>query len=106
MTDLARQLAAHPRWEWRAGMLTDIGERVTEAQIDGSEFLGTRPDLNDDATKGVLRGVLRTEWPGFAIYKGRGGWVVFRVAFVDRLGIFDTEGEAIARALLDAWGTE
>lgn len=129
--DLARRLAAHPRFEWCAGMLAlenpssghwqpgdyvwrivtgapDVMALLSEGDVHEapympSSFLEAVPDLTDDATGGVLLVVLG------------GGLVLYRSALyplwsarrndgksIEHLG--STLAEVCARALLAEWG--
>lgn len=49
--DLARRVVRSKHWRWMPGMLTDVGERVTDTE---TSYLGTLPDLTDPATVGCL----------------------------------------------------
>lgn len=54
--DIAREMVALPGWRWLPGMLTDLGERVTDAMVadDPLPTLGVLPDLTDPATLGAV----------------------------------------------------
>lgn len=141
MSDLARQLAAHPRWRWMPGMLaldSSLSLRVARACGDliegtldnpghvspGALFVADAlPDLSDPATVGCLLAMLREAWtgdePGGTARFGLrdGGFVTFDGQGVDCLARRNTGmsgpftekhrgpmGEALALALLAAWG--
>jgi hypothetical protein len=92
-TELARRLAAHERWEWRRGM---------EAESKGGVVW---PDLTDDATAGVLLGML-TWGDCYTVARTDGCvWAVMVAQGAKRLA--DTTdvhlGVAVARALLEVW---
>lgn len=135
-TDLARTLAAHPRWEWRPGMavLPDaanpparmvyrddteghtfaVAERVqmfghdpgvnawSDDAYNGEEV----PDLDDDATAGVLLGMLAPLGLTCVSPGVTGGWYVEMEGdpLFEARAFGDTLGEAIACALLAVWG--
>ena len=46
-----RDAIAIPGWAWMPGMLTDVGERVTDVD---AFYLGTLPDLGDPRTLGWI----------------------------------------------------
>jgi hypothetical protein len=119
---IARRLVAAPWWEWREGMVgtgpddEGTGWRVLPGMA-GPYGLGTQggyiatwpppwesvPRLTDDATAGVLLGML-TETLGreWALYRSAAGW---RVDWHDGApwatsGTQPTLGEAVALALL------
>jgi hypothetical protein len=125
MTDLARQLADHPRWEWKPGIVDADGDiylcprgKVTSywvvcgddarngvAEVDWARSDACTPDINHPATKGWLLAMLR-EATGRQDMRARpidNGWYVQSLRF-DRPPAGATEGEALARALLTAWG--
>ena len=130
-TDLARRLVAHPKWEWRAGMLTCNGRRIlcpadvgTSGDDVGTiEHLGYGdytwwgdgldrecPDITDPATVGVLL-AMADDAAGFPVDvrleppSGAG----HPEHFVAESGSPDfgsgaTRGEALADLLLILWG--
>ena len=131
MSDLARKLAAHPRWRWVEGMLLAelgyarrwrIGGRDTDHTFwlvvsDGQvrwAVLGSNsewtPDLTDAATAGVLLGqiphlreVVHRENPEAWCVR----WAELPAGSVWRVSTrpwCPTLGEAAALALLSLWG--
>jgi len=111
-TALARRLVEHDRWQWAAmdGVL-----QVAKGQDDYRTHLvymaSTKmrewlPDLGDDATGGVLLGMLVATGRDFAIHAPpnliSGGWDIdfFGADYHDG----DTLAEACAHALLAVWG--
>ena len=56
LESLGRRAVACSHWRWLPGMLTDVGERVTDPDIC---YLGTFPDLSDPATLGCLLALVR-----------------------------------------------
>ena len=120
MTDLARQLTAHPRWEWRVGMVTGDGV-IARRMHDGSEVItggsldtwrdpaALALDIHHPATKGVLLAMLReaTEDAGMCAYTRLAGWDTrtMRLEWTSGgSGWHPSEGEALAAALLRVWG--
>ncbi len=117
MTDLARQLVEHHRWEWLDGMLLYAhvnGHRATSYRL-GPELLAPQPwwlpDLDDYATQGVLLGMLREVSPWLMVehYSEDDGTRIWSVSFTMPGGATETIdaeclGEALARALPTAWG--
>jgi len=130
--DLARRLAAHPRFEWCAGMLAlenpssghwqpgdyvwrivtgapDVMALLSEGDVHEapympSSFLEAVPDLTDDATGGVLLGMLG---PGCSVLRDKrraGQSDEWTVASGPGGGSGATLAEACARALLAEWG--
>lgn len=97
--DLARELAAHPRWEWRAGMriVSRFDGALLWRRAEGDLAIhpdwGTEPvpDLDDPATAGVL----------LAMLDEAGGECV---PPIQEWRDGDCLGVALARALLAAWG--
>lgn len=123
--DLARQLAAHPRWRWMAGMREESGDRISRIEGDRVVYVDREgdvescpddgiyfgiPDLADPATLGCLIAMLtdRLLTIGHRREEDDGGelWRIVIVADDGRMQGFrgDTFGEALARAVLDAWG--
>ena len=101
--DYARALVEHPMWAWHIGMVAERGARVYDI---GKGFAGYEvPDINHPATKGWLLHMLR-EATGKAIYVAQrvGHWAVYIAGVDTLLAQEDTEGEALAAALLAAWG--
>ena len=127
-TELARRLAAHPKWRWRGGMAplhvdglayrngTWIPDSIAAGQLDGNPY--HFPDLEDPATWGCLLAmlweVLRDERHVDLDLSGddRGARVMtMRCDYLDEQGEdrhyhdAPTPGAAIAAALLEAWGS-
>lgn len=148
--DLARELVAHSRWRWRAGMRVrsvvtscrDLERPVTcvlypdcacstRGTINGYEppiagrvsvawdggVVDSRtdparisPDLADDATAGVLLGMLRAQVAGVQVTTDDRDdrWTIAWAHRDDlRTGYAEhgsTLGAALAAALLSAWG--
>ena len=101
--DYARTLVEHPKWTWHIGMVAERGARVYDI---GKGFAGYEvPDINHPATKGWLLHMLR-EATGKAIYVAQrvGHWAVYIAGVAALLAQEDTEGEALAAALLAVWG--
>jgi hypothetical protein len=107
MNEIAKKLAAHSRWRWMPGMAGRFVALRGRVGSDGDPLPpGWWPDLDDPATKGWLLVLVRE---GSEAVKGpsdRGyRWIVV-VAFegggADVLG-GETEGEALAEALLCVW---
>lgn len=100
--EVARQLVALPDgWRWVPGMLVWGGDRVTEATLGVAH--GALPDLTDDATGGVLLGMLPSVYEVDRDERG------YRVRARDSKGDFvpgrqspwsSTLAEAAARALV------
>lgn len=110
--DLARELAAHPRWEWRAGMriVSRFDGALLWRRAEGDLAIhpdwGTEPvpDLDDPATAGVLLAMLP---PGRWTWETMGGrHAVWNTDDIrpDRVSRGPTLASAAARALLAAWG--
>lgn len=116
LRDYARRLAEHPRWRWEPGILAcdPVGggsEFVTvETLVPNAERHAHRiPDIHHPATRGWLLEMLRE-----AIGHDRvacvphpdGGWIVTadRPGLPDEISRADTEGDALAAALLAVWG--
>lgn len=122
--DLARQLVAHPRWEWRPRMLARrwvpgfrdhlrMAYTVTDQDLGQNAMDGHVPDLSDHATQGVLLGMLReaatskddTDCISIGVEGplgvGTHAWAVNVEGWVSHA---NTHGEALAHALLAAWG--
>ena len=115
----AEALAAHPRWEWREGVrprdegpYTRITPQVAHKLAGPVARMesGVVPDLADDATAGIVRGMVR-EWCDnhadalFSTVYHRGEWSVLITA----RGLYQapfaapTLGEAAGRCLLACW---
>lgn len=117
----ADKLVASPHWEWRPGMLLRGSEgpreRVTLRIRDGEHspeqaaiFADAwRPDLDDDATCGVLLGLVRKAW-GFCVVEitihEDGSATIAMLDAIDgslvRAVHRDTLGQALEAALLAA----
>ncbi len=111
--ELARRLAAHPKWEWQAGMTAhQPGWGMVFMTEDSLGCAGDYPLLDDPCTQGWLWHMLRdaldaldngydfsdpTIFVSGAVYSiqtGHMGWQF------DGRGL----GEACAVGLLDVWG--
>lgn len=102
MTTLAEQLVAHPKWEWRVGMVrgdSSIVDPVRQARFYGA------PDIEHPATKGLLLASIRKElgdtvaayrWPHQT-------WTVGDTETGEAYASGLTEGEALAAARLKLW---
>lgn len=118
LVELARQLAAHPKWEWRSGMSDGTGYRYLVHSKRGVWITPPveLPDLADFATCGCLLEMLAAELPdpNEVALEGRPGcsWLVSILEFkpeesvCERVHCGTTPGEALARALLAVWGRE
>jgi len=129
-TKLAKQLAAHPRFEWRAGMrpvfipspfvwsidrVAEDGWRPSscdDIQLDGGYPDGKReawPDLRDDATAGCLLVMLSRIPDGIHARLVDG---LAKVVWVSEAGNeclslrLKPIGEVAARTLLNVWGAQ
>lgn len=125
--DYARALVEHPRWRWEPGMrasygiateIVDYGDGAPDVRCDsgagGWDWSQHHTlDINHPATKGWLLHMLReatgtqdacATWLGgeWRLYGWIGAAAVWYVS--PALGRFATEGEALAAALLAAWG--
>lgn len=130
---IARELAAHPRFEWLPGMLVcadaanpparmvyrDDDEGHTFAVAERVQMLGRDPgvdawsddaysgeevpDLADPATAGVLLAELLDLDPSLHIHRDGDGYLVHVAPGVCEY-VGATLGEAVARALLAVWG--
>jgi hypothetical protein len=115
MSDLARQLAAHPRFRWAPGMLDTRGNRVVGVTADGGpwwllaaeytsggERVASVPDLTDPATAGVLLSWLP---PGVFVRQSDplGDPDVWSVGTTTSTGWGRSLGEAAAKAVLAVW---
>lgn len=106
----ARALAAHDRFEWHEGMLAWPKSKASACgpyrivEVRPLEFLGLLPDLEDDATAGVLLAMLAEEWPDLALDTCDGEWTVSS-KLAGMLTVDDHIGVAVARALLASWDT-
>lgn len=102
MEDLGKRLRTHPRWAWREGMRDRRGVRIVDLELwDGTD----PPDLTDDATAGVMLGVLAEMGMLSDVVRQDGSWIV-AVDLPDEglqgwMG--DTLGEAAGYAMLAAW---
>lgn len=107
--EVARALAAHPRWVWAPAMLPvgcyRVGGDGFEPGVDGPP--DAVPDLTDAATAGVLLGMLAEALPpGSEVYAGRdAGSLLWAAGNGYRLHeTCATLGGAAGRALLAVWG--
>ncbi len=124
MSELARQLVEHWAFEWVPGMLArrrtgpcSGSYRYSDGDIRaGAVYVRGVPDLEDDATKGVLLGLVRKLYPEYhvSVVEYMGGYCIatYQRGYVpvhgfDDLGLLlpgpgscPTEGEALARAIL------
>jgi hypothetical protein len=94
---LARRAVACPGWRRMSGMLTDVGERVTDPTVC---YLGTLPDLTDPLTVQAVLLLVREAWmcPQVSVRYEMGR--VWRVRHQD--GALLGEGATEAEALIDA----
>lgn len=127
--DLARRLAAHPRFEWRPGMLAledpslgnwqpgdyrwriitgapDLAAVTAEHDIHEAPYMPYAfaravPDLTDAATGGVLLGMLG---PGWSLDTNAASIELRGPCGKGGVYVGDSLAEACARALLDQWG--
>ncbi len=103
-TELAEQIARHPRWRWREGMADTNGVRVVDLELwTGADAL---PDLADFATAGVMIGILTETGLFTDVVLQEGEWIVAVNLPGEGLQGWaaDTLGEAAAWALIAAWG--
>ena len=99
--DLARRAIACRHWRWMPGMLTDVGERVTDA---AAFYLGTLPDLSDPLTVQALLLLVREAWgtqtawvePG---HDGLWEMCIYVHGKCQMLASYQTEAEALVAAL-------
>ena len=119
--ELARRLVASPRWRWMRGMICDFGSFVcgddeyyifTDSGPKEKEKTSRVPDLSEPATQGCLAAMLREahdlvslEWE----WEGEEENILFVLWYRAPRGTEyhngKTYGEALARALLAAWGS-
>jgi len=131
--DIARRLVACEEWRWLPGSLQEHqdavairgpGSGLQWQWVPGSRDVSSAPagewvlDLTDDATAGVLLGVLLAafseEWPLVTMVSpiaDDDGWSVEyggrqHPEHIDLLGVSPHLGEAVAAALLNLWGAE
>lgn len=102
--DLAEQLVAEPRWEWKEGMRASDGVRVVDLALwTGSDLL---PDLDDYPTAGALLGILAALGVLSDVVIQEDDWIV--AVELEDSGLQGwaaaTLGEAAGWALLAAWG--
>ena len=98
--DIAKRLAAHPRFEWREGMMA-------------TDHVGNVPDLTDAATTGILLlGMLDEALGGvsgeYGASLGRGLGAeshLWDASIGGESNMHEVPGAACALALLEAWGT-
>ena len=109
LPSLALDLAAHPRFEWTAGMLASKGplhDHVVRL-LGGVPFKPSDrvPELTDPATAGCLLAMLAECGPCEVLYRVRRetglAWKVYTTE--GDHGACNSPGEAIAEALLAAW---
>jgi len=120
LMDYARALVEHPRWRWEPGMrasygiateIVDYGDGAPDVRCDsgagGWDWSQHHTlDINHPATKGWLLHMLREATgtqDACATWLG-GEWRLYGWIGAAALGRFATEGEALAAALLAAWG--
>lgn len=110
-TELAKQLAEHPRWQPMAGMRLDSPDGWARVDDDDPDTWEGWPDLGDGATQGCLIEMIggRFERLHYRRHTADLGGTLWSVLVLepsgrrqDRRGY--TLGEALARALLAAWG--
>lgn len=124
--DYARALVEHPRWRWEPGMrasygiateIVDYGDGAPDVRCDsgagGWDWSQHHTlDINHPATKGWLLHMLREAVEGHAFCDLESTepdeWRV-NADYLEMDGPWDfptapTEGEALAAALLAAWG--
>jgi hypothetical protein len=99
---LARRAVACKGWRWMPGMgmLTDVGERVTDPTIC---YLGTLPDFSDPATLGCLLALVREAWGDVQIimtYSPCVGW--WNLYFDEHPDRVEFVGLSLAEALVAA----
>lgn len=114
--ELARRLVAHPGWQWMRGMIatttrTVDGLDVVDCVIRGSAWFGDddscsapycTPAIDQPATQGCLIAMI-DDLRELRQLDGR--WTVDRGERMRCVSTWcDTRGEALARALLAAWG--
>ncbi len=119
--ELARRLAAHPRWTWRRGArelrLDEAGTQVGEfiyiddagagLQAEGWRGVAGVPDLDNPATCGCLLAMLHDATVTACVSTERlpDGWLVgLGLGPEDQAWEGSSLGEALALALLALWG--
>ena len=116
--ETARRLVACEQWEWKVGMLALeplTGSRAVPARVCEDCFSDDPqtqydwidetlfPDLTDDATAGVLLGVISEITHGAGVRQSGPYWVC-AWGFGGESDECDHAGHAIALAILEAWG--
>jgi hypothetical protein len=116
--ELARRLVAHPKWEWRLGMIGYSPAYDSRFFVDEKERvppvmgMGSYPDLDHPSTAGWLLGMLDD---CYAVSIGRkevDGWWLCECyptndSYYDDNAVVrssTSKGAALARALLEVWG--
>jgi hypothetical protein len=116
LDDLRQRLVAAPLWAWRAGMLWEVANAngvtygrvlaACEAPAAAAVPRGALPDLFDPATRGGLLDVAREAWDDDQLRvrfsRSRGIWVTVSGAAAFEVGEGESEGVALAQAVLRA----
>lgn len=103
MHEAAKHLAASERWTWRDGMSGPGGGRYVNGAWIGDP--AEVPDLSDAATVGVLLVMLDETSALRDLVRDSDDWIAAVEIDGDLRGYAaDTVGEALAWALLAAWG--
>lgn len=125
LREYARKLADHPKWTWHPGMAPMGSSGDSEWVYSGpgdsghnyyacgeetapQEFFGEIPDPNHPATKGWLTEMLREATLSADIryyrFSNRPPDRMWDLEVLDETFSGATDGEALAKALLHAWG--